>query len=136
MARLIKKYKNRRLYDTEKSQYITVEELQRYVVEGVPFKVEDSTTGKDITNATLLQIFVEMESGATQFLSPEILRQLITFANHPMSQSFKTMLEQMFANMQKLLQTNPYLNDYKKATSFWDQQVQQLLKQWQGFFDR
>ncbi|WED43215.1 polyhydroxyalkanoate synthesis regulator DNA-binding domain-containing protein [Legionella cardiaca] len=136
MARLIKKYKNRRLYDTEKSQYITVEELQSYVVEGLPFKVEDSTTGKDITNATLLQIFVEMESGATQFLSPEILRQLITFANHPMSQSFKAVLEQMFSNMEKLLQTNPYVNDYKKASTFWDQQMQQFFKQWQGFFDR
>ncbi|KTD22202.1 putative Polyhydroxyalkanoate synthesis repressor PhaR [Legionella lansingensis] len=134
MARLIKKYKNRRLYDTEKSQYITVEELQHYVVQGLPFKVEDSTTGKDITNATLLQILVEMESGATQFLSPEILRQLITFANHPMSQSFKSVLEQMFANMQKLLQTNPYLNDYKKATNLWNEQMQQLFKQWQGFF--
>ncbi|ASQ44928.1 polyhydroxyalkanoate synthesis regulator DNA-binding domain-containing protein [Legionella clemsonensis] len=134
MARLIKKYKNRRLYDTEKSQYITVEDLQRYVVEGLSFKVEDSTTGKDITNATLLQIFVEMESGATQFLSPEILRQLIIFANHPMHQSFKSMLEQMFANMEKLLQSNPYLNDYKKATMLWDQQMQQFFKHWQGFF--
>ncbi|KTD07400.1 polyhydroxyalkanoate synthesis regulator DNA-binding domain-containing protein [Legionella jamestowniensis] len=134
MARLIKKYKNRRLYDTEKSQYITVEELQRYVVEGLPFKVEDSTTGKDITNATLLQIFVEMESGATQFLSPELLRQLITFANHPMHLSFRAMLEQTFANMEKLLQSNPYLNDYKKATMLWDQQMQQFFKQWQGFF--
>ncbi|OCH97828.1 polyhydroxyalkanoate biosynthesis repressor PhaR [Legionella jamestowniensis] len=134
MARLIKKYKNRRLYDTEKSQYITVEELQRYVVEGLPFKVEDSTTGKDITNATLLQIFVEMESGATQFLSPELLKQLITFANHPMHLSFRAMLEQTFANMEKLLQSNPYLNDYKKATMLWDQQMQQFFKQWQGFF--
>lgn len=134
MARLIKKYKNRRLYDTEKSQYITVEELQRYVVEGLPFKVEDSATGKDITNATLLQIFVEMESGATQFLSPDILRQLITFANHPMHHSFKAMLEQMFANMGELLKSNPYLNDYKKATALWDQQMQQFFKQWQGFF--
>lgn len=136
MARLIKKYKNRRLYDTEKSQYITVEELQGYVVEGLLFKVEDSTTGNDITSATLLQILVEMESGATQFLSPEILRQLISFANHPMSQSFKTVLEQMFANMEKLLQTNPYVNDYKKATTVWDDQMQQFFKQWQGFFNR
>lgn len=111
-----------------------MEELQRYVVEGLPFKVEDSTTGKDITNATLLQIFVEMESGATQFLSPELLRQLITFANHPMHLSFRAMLEQTFANMEKLLQSNPYLNDYKKATMLWDQQMQQFFKQWQGFF--
>lgn len=134
MARLIKKYKNRRLYDTERSQYITVEELQHYVVEGLAFKVEDATSGKDITNATLLQILVEMESGTTQFLSPEILRQLIIFAHHPMSQSFKSALEEMFANMAKLLQSNPYLSDYNKASSLWNEQMQQFFKQWEGFF--
>ena len=58
MTRLIKKYKNRRLYDTEKSQYITVEELQRYVIDNIPVRVEDSASKEDITNATLLQIFV------------------------------------------------------------------------------
>ena len=67
MARLIKKYKNRRLYDTEKSQYITVEELQSYVIEGLPFRVEDSSSGKDITNVALLQIFVEMEVARASF---------------------------------------------------------------------
>ena len=76
MIRLIKKYKNRRLYDTETSQYITIEQLQRYVVDGVAFKVEDSETSKDLTNSILLQIIVEMEAGPTQFLSPEIFVRL------------------------------------------------------------
>lgn len=134
MTRLIKKYKNRRLYDTEKSQYITVEELQRYIIDGIAFRVEDSATNKDITNATLLQIFVEMESGASQFLSSDMLKQLIVLANHPMSQSFKTMLEQLFVTLEKNLQGNPYLNDYKSTNDLWTQQMQQLLKQWQGFF--
>ncbi|KTD28024.1 MULTISPECIES: polyhydroxyalkanoate synthesis regulator DNA-binding domain-containing protein [Legionella] len=134
MARLIKKYKNRRLYDTEKSQYITVEELQSYVIDGIPFHVEDSTTGKDITTATLLQIFVEMESGPTQFLTQEMLRQLIILAHHPMSKSFKDMLEKMFSGLEKTLGGSPYLNDYQKATDTWNQQMQQLMKQWQSFF--
>lgn len=134
MVRLIKKYKNRRLYDTEKSQYITVEELQAYVIDGLPFRVEDSATGNDITTSTLLQIFVEMESGPTQFLTQEMLRQLIIWAHHPMSQSFKSMLEQMFSGMEKTLGKNVYLNDYQKATDSWNQQMQQLMKQWQGFF--
>lgn len=89
MTRLIKKYKNRRLYDTETSQYITLEELQRYVVDGVQFTVEDSMTGKDLTNTILLQIIVEMEAGANQFLSSAILRQIISLANHPMHASLK-----------------------------------------------
>lgn len=134
MARLIKKYKNRRLYDTEKSQYITVEELQGYVIEGIDFRVEDSTTGNDITNATLLQIFVEMESGATKFLSSEMLRHLITLAHHPMNKSFKDLLAQMFAGMEKTVETNPLLSDYQKATETMNQQMQQFMKQWQGFF--
>jgi len=134
MTRLIKKYKNRRLYDTEKSQYITVEELQRYVIDSISFCVEDSTNGNDITNAILLQIFVEMESGASQFLSSEMLRQLITLAHHPMNKSFKELLGQMFAGMEKTLEANPYLNDYQKSTDTWNQQMQQIMKQWQGFF--
>ncbi|MBA3537113.1 MAG: polyhydroxyalkanoate biosynthesis repressor PhaR [Tatlockia sp.] len=134
MSRLIKKYKNRRLYDTEKSQYITVEELQRYVIEGIEFHVQDSTKGKDITNATLLQIFVEMESGTTQFLSSDMLRQLITLAHHPLNKSFKDMVGQMFAGMEKTMEANPLLTDYQKATDSMNQQMQQFMKQWQGFF--
>jgi len=128
--RLIKKYKNRRLYDTEKSQYITVEQLQGYVVEGLIFKIEDSGTGKDITNSILLQIIVEMQSGPTQFLSSDILRQIITLANHPMHASLKTMMEQMFLAMDKPMQSNPYHH----ATETWNQSMQQMLQQWQNLF--
>lgn len=130
MTRLIKKYKNRRLYDTETSQYITIERLQSYVVDGVVFKIEDSETGKDLTNSILLQIIVEMEAGATQFLSPEILRQIISLANHPMNASLKTMMEQMFQMMDKPLQNNPY----QQATETWNQQVEQMTQQWQKLF--
>lgn len=136
MTRLIKKYKNRRLYDTEKSQYITVEDLQRYVIDGLQFKVEDSTSKKDITNATLLQIFVEMEAGPTKFLSPEVLRQLITLAHHPMSQSLKELLGQMVATVEKQTQSNQYLNDYKQVSEAWSKQMQQMLSQWQTLFHR
>jgi polyhydroxyalkanoate synthesis repressor PhaR len=132
MTRLIKKYKNRRLYDTETSQYITIEQLQHYVVDGVKFKVEDSNTGKDLTNSILLQIIVEMEAGATQFLSADILRQIISLANHPMQASLKTMMEQMFQVMEKPLQSNPYA----KATETWNQQMQQMMQQWQSIFKK
>ncbi|AWN72543.1 polyhydroxyalkanoate synthesis regulator DNA-binding domain-containing protein [Legionella anisa] len=130
MTRLIKKYKNRRLYDTETSQYITLEELQRYVVDGVQFKVEDSLTEKDLTNAILLQIIVEMEAGSTQFLSSDILRQIISLANHPMHASLKQMMEQMFQVMEKPLQNNPY----RQATETWNEQMQKMMQQWQSLF--
>lgn len=132
MSRLIKKYKNRRLYDTEKSQYITVEELLQYVVDGIAFHVQDSTTNADITSSTLLQIFVEMEATPTPFLSPEMLRQMIILAHHPMNQSFKNMLSQFFASMEKFTPAAaPYL---QPSTTVWQEQMQDFIKQWQGFF--
>jgi polyhydroxyalkanoate synthesis repressor PhaR len=130
MTRLIKKYKNRRLYDSEKSQYITVEDLQRYVIEGLPFKVEDSVTKQDITTATLLQIFVEMEAGPTTFLSPEVLRHLICLAHHPMSQSLKMVLEQMVSAVEKQSQANVF----EQSAEALNKQMQQMLHQWQTFF--
>lgn len=130
MTRLIKKYKNRRLYDTETSQYITLEELQHYVVDNIEFKVEDSMTGNDLTNTILLQIIVEMEAGANQFLSSAILRQIIALANHPMHASLKKMMEQMFMAMEKPLQNNPYT----QATETWNQQMQQMMQHWQSLF--
>lgn len=130
MTRLIKKYKNRRLYDTEISQYITLDQLQKYVVDGMSFKIEDSETGKDLTNSVLLQIIVEMEAGPTQFLSPEILRQIISLANHPMHVSFKAMMEQMFQAMDKPLHNNPY----QQATDAWNKQMQDMMQQWTKIF--
>lgn len=136
MIRLIKKYKNRRLYDTEKSQYINVEELAQYVVEGIAFKVEDASSGKDLTTNTLLQIFVEMESGPSQFLSADMLRQLIILAHHPMNKSFKTMLGQMFTNIETSIDSNSFINDYKKAAELWSGKMDELSKQWQEYFKK
>lgn len=133
-TRLIKKYKNRRLYDTEKSQYITVEELQSYVLEGVDFCVQDAKDNSDLTAATLLQIFVEMESGASKFLSADMLRQLIILAHHPMNKSFKSMLEQLFQTFEQPLNANPYLNDYQKVTADWQNNMQNFMGQWQKLF--
>ncbi|WP_133130406.1 polyhydroxyalkanoate synthesis regulator DNA-binding domain-containing protein [Legionella yabuuchiae] len=134
MTRLIKKYKNRRLYDMEKSQYITIEDLQRYVVEGLDFEVIEATTEKDITNTTLLQILVESETGTTQFLSSEILRQLIILAHHPMNASLKTMLEEMMRFIRSQAESNPYFAQYQKAGSAYQKQMQQFFLQWQDFF--
>ena len=134
MTRLIKKYKNRRLYDTETSQYCTVADLQRYVIDGMSFRVEDSTTKEDITTSTLLQIFVEMEAGPTKFLSPEMLRQLICLAHHPMNQSLKELLGEMVATIEKQTQSTSYIKDYQQVSEAWNKQMQQIISQWQTFF--
>lgn len=132
MTRLIKKYKNRRLYDMEISQYITVETIHQYVINNISFRVEDSTTNKDITNSTLLQILVEMEESNTQFLSTDMLKQIILFKEHPFSQSMKKMLEDFFKNVNNMGNPSELLN-FEKTTEQWQEKMQDWLKQWQVF---
>ena len=75
--RIIKKYPNRRLYDTEYSKYITLEDIRILVVENKEFVVVDAKNKKDITKNILLQIVVEKEQGSSPFFSIEVLTQII-----------------------------------------------------------
>lgn len=106
MVRIIKKYKNRRLYDTETSQYITIEDLQGYVMENIPFSVHDAVTNQDITNSILLHILVEMQSSTMQLFSSDLLREMIRLAHHPMNHFFKTSLDQMTSFINNNLNIN------------------------------
>ena len=73
----IKKYANRRLYNTQSSSYITLDDLARMTREGVDFKVLDAKTGNDITHAILTQIIMEEEANGEQLLPVNFLRNLI-----------------------------------------------------------
>ena len=75
----IKKYANRRLYNTAESTYVTLEDLATMVQAGVDFKVNDAKTGEDITRAVLTQIIVEQEAKGNSLLPTGFLRQLIGF---------------------------------------------------------
>lgn len=130
-VKLIKKYKNRRLYDTDASKYVTIETLQHYIISNQPFRVIDSLNDKDLTGATLLQILMEMENGnSSQFLSPEILRQLIILAHHPVGKLFREFVEQLFANLEKSLESHPFVADTQGITRFWNEQLKNLFNQW------
>jgi polyhydroxyalkanoate synthesis repressor PhaR len=133
-GRIIKKYKNRRLYDLNLSQYIKGDDLKRYVVEGILFTVVDAKTQDDITNVTLLQIFVEMEAGSLPFLSTQMLRQLIVLAQHPLNRSFKLLLEQQMLTMQSYLENNSYVSDYHDLTKAWNTPTQSMLTAWKNLF--
>lgn len=117
----------------EKSQYVTVDDLRQYVVENRLFRVEDSVSGQDITNTILLQILVEMQTLSSQFLSSELLRQLISLAHHPMHQSVDHLLQDTLSYMGAQLQGNPWL-DYQKAGSEFAKESQQFFAKWQEFF--
>lgn len=75
--RIIKKYPNRRLYDTTQSCYITLNDVRDLVLADTPFKVIDRQSGDDITRSILLQIIMEQESGGQPLFSADILEQFI-----------------------------------------------------------
>ena len=91
----IKKYANRRLYNTATSSYVTLDHLCQMVKEDVDFVVEDAKTGEDITRNVLTQIIVEEESKGQNLLPISFLRQLIGFYGHGMQSVVPTYLEQM-----------------------------------------
>lgn len=77
---ILKKYPNRRIYDTGNSCYITVADVRRMVVERKRFQVIDSKTGKDLTRSVLLQVIAEMEAeGHESLLTNRVLEELIRF---------------------------------------------------------
>jgi polyhydroxyalkanoate synthesis repressor PhaR len=82
--RTLKKYPNRRLYDTKSSSYITLADVKRMVLAHENFDVRDAKTGEDLTRSILLQIILEEESGGVPMFSSEALAQIIRFYGHAM----------------------------------------------------
>ena len=88
--RIIKKYPNRRLYDTEDSKYITLEDISVLVTENKEFVVIDSKTESDLTRNILLQIIIEKEQSSIPIFSTRVLTQII--------RSYKNQLQQHIGN--------------------------------------
>ena len=82
--RLIKKYPNRRLYDTKTSAYITLTDVKDLVLAFENFKVVDAKTGEDLSRSILLQIILEEETGGMPLFSTDLLAQMIRFYGHAM----------------------------------------------------
>jgi len=101
--RIIKKYPNRRLYDTEISSYITIEDVRQLIVDGEDFEVRDAKTGEDLTRQVLLQIIAEHEQDGEPMLSTQLLSQLIRFYGDSLQGFMGSYLErsmQMFLEQQ------------------------------------
>ncbi len=92
--RILRKYTNRRLYDTSRSCYITLEDVKELVLENVQFQVQDSKTGKDLTRNILLQIISEQEGEGAGLLTNQVLQQLIRFYGDSMQGMMGQYLEQ------------------------------------------
>lgn len=105
-TRLIKKYPNRRLYDTKTSVYITLADVKKLVVDGEEFQVVDAKTGEDLTRSILLQIILEEEAAGAPMFSADMLTQFIRSYGNAMQGMLGTYLErnmQLFAEIQKNL---------------------------------
>ena len=94
--RVLKKYPNRRLYDTEVSSYITLADVKTMVLAGDEFEVRDAKSGDDLTRAILLQIILEEETGGVPMFSTPMLAQIIRFYGHAMQGMMVSYLEQNF----------------------------------------
>ncbi|HUQ73748.1 MAG TPA: polyhydroxyalkanoate synthesis repressor PhaR [Burkholderiales bacterium] len=105
--RLIKKYPNRRLYDTKTSSYITLADVKQMVLKQEEFQVVDAKSGDDLTRAILLQIILEEESGGQPLFSSDLLSQMIRSYGNAMQGMMGSYLERNirgFQDIQKALQ--------------------------------
>ena len=104
--RIIKKYANRRLYDTTESRYIALDDIRQLVMEGAHFRVVDAS-GDDITRSILLQIIVEQEEKGQPMLSTRLLEQIILYYGGTLQSFVGTYLEKSmdaFIRQQQVLQ--------------------------------
>ena len=103
-VRIIKKYPNRRLYDTEISSYITLEEVRQLVIDGEEFEVRDAKSGDDLTRSVLLQIISEHEETGQPMFTTQLLSQIIRFYGDSMQGFMGSYLEkslQIFLDQQQ-----------------------------------
>jgi polyhydroxyalkanoate synthesis repressor PhaR len=110
--RLIKKYPNRRLYDTQTSTYVTLSDIKGLVLANEVFKVIDAKTDEDLTRNILLQIILEEEAGGSPVFSSQMLSQIIRFYGNSMQGLMGNYLEK---TMQSFVDIHHKLGDQSKG---------------------
>lgn len=138
--RLIKKYPNRRLYDTRTSTYITLVDVKELVIKNEPFQVVDAKSGEDLTRSILLQIILEEEATGAPMFSSDVLSQFIRFYGNAMQGMVGTYLErniELFNEVQKRFEeqskamygSNPTMNQdlWRQFMSFQGPAMQSLV---------
>lgn len=134
--RIIKKYPNRRLYDTEISSYITLEDVRQLIVDGEEFEVRDAKSGEDLTRAVLLQIIAEHEQDGQPMLSTQLLSQIIRFYGDSLQGFMGSYLErsmQLFLEQQQ--QFRSQLNNLLGQTpwTMLNQLTERNMDLWKNF---
>ena len=111
-VRLIKKYPNRRLYDTQTSTYITLADVKQLVLDHENFQVLDAKSGEDLTRPILLQIILEEEAGGVPMFTSQMLSQVIRFYGNAMQGMMGSYLEK---NIQAFIEIQGKLTEQSKA---------------------
>ncbi|WIT10473.1 polyhydroxyalkanoate synthesis repressor PhaR [Paucibacter sediminis] len=113
--RVLKKYPNRRLYDTHTSSYITLSDVKKMVLEGIAFEVRDAKTAEDLTRSILLQIILEEETGGMPMFTTQLLEQIIRFYGNAMQGVMGAYLEK---NMQTFGELQSKFTEQSKGLPF------------------
>ncbi|MFQ5583615.1 MAG: polyhydroxyalkanoate synthesis regulator DNA-binding domain-containing protein [Calditrichia bacterium] len=135
MTRIIKRYENRKLYDTEKRKYVSLEEIASLIREGVNIKVIENTTNADITTQTLTQVIFEEGKKGRNPLSTEVLHNVIRWGNTFLDdkiQHVREGLEDLVPKSLNKLFKNPStdeLSELKKRVASLEYLVEHLRKQ-------
>ncbi|WP_342621127.1 polyhydroxyalkanoate synthesis repressor PhaR [Rhodoferax sp. GW822-FHT02A01] len=128
--RVIKKYPNRRLYDTDTSSYITLAEIKQLVMDSEPFVVRDAKTGDDLTRSILLQIILEEEAHGSPMFTAPVLANIIRFYGHAMQGFMGGYLEK---NMQALMDMQAPMVKGVMGANVFTQMQEQMQKQTEQF---
>jgi polyhydroxyalkanoate synthesis repressor PhaR len=128
--RVIKKYPNRRLYDTRTSSYITLSEIKQLVMDTELFSVVDAKTSEDLTRSILLQIILEEESNGSPMFTIPVLSNIIRFYGHAMHGLMGGYLEK---NMQTLMEMQVPLVPGVMGAPMFQQMQEQMQKQAEQF---
>ncbi len=116
IVKVLKKYPNRRIYDTESSQFVTLSDVRQMILDQVRLQVVDSRTGKDLTRSVLLQIISDLESeGHQSVLTDRALEAMICFYGHLMAQVAGPIIEQQILYF--LQEQDRLREEYAKAWS-------------------
>jgi polyhydroxyalkanoate synthesis repressor PhaR len=119
--RVIKKYPNRRLYDTSSSSYVALADIKQLVMQNTVFRVVDAKSGDDLTRSILLQIILEHESEGSPMLTEQVLANIIRFYGHSMQGFMGAYLEK---NVQTFMDNVPQLPIVPTLMSSYAEQVQ------------
>jgi polyhydroxyalkanoate synthesis repressor PhaR len=131
--RVIKKYPNRRLYDTALSKYITLDDVRQLVLDSTEFVVQDAKTGEDITRSILLHVIIEQEAGDAPVFTTDVLTQIIRFYGDAVQGMAGMFLERslhLFTEQQRSFQEQVSKNMVNTPFAALTELTQNNLKVW------